>query len=88
MILLSLFLKIKKNDFIFLIFLIAFVLILELINTIFERLIDILKPRIHEYSKEVKNIASAVVLLGAIISAVIGLIILSPYLLNFIFQYV
>lgn len=74
-------LRIEKTDFIIVILLIGLVLILELINTIFEKLIDILKPRIHEYSKEIKNISSAVVLLAAFISVVIGIIIFYPYII-------
>lgn len=77
-------LRVERIDFIIIILLIGLVLILELVNTIFERLIDILKPRIHEYSKEIKNISSAVVLLGAFVSVVIGIIIFYPYFINII----
>ena len=78
-------LRVEKTDFVIVILLIGLVLILELVNTIFERLIDILKPRIHEYSKEIKNISSAIVLLAAFISVVAGIIIFSPYIINIIF---
>ena len=75
-------LRIERIDFVIIILLIGLVLILELVNTIFERLIDILKPRIHEYSKEIKNISSAIVLLGAFASVIIGIIIFYPYFIN------
>ncbi|NCF75480.1 MAG: diacylglycerol kinase [Xanthomonadaceae bacterium] len=82
---LALILHIKRIDFIIIILLIGLVLILELVNTIFEKLIDILKPRIHEYSKEIKNISSAVVLLAAFVSVIIGIIIFCPYFEKIIF---
>ncbi len=77
---LAFWLRIKKQDFIILLILIAAVLILELVNTVFERLVDLLKPRIHEYSKEIKNFSSAIVLISAITSVIIGALIFYPYL--------
>lgn len=81
---LAIILKIGRIDFIILFLVIGSVLTLELVNTIFERLIDILKPRIHEYSKVIKNISSGVVLLAAISSVIIGLIIFYPYVIKII----
>ncbi len=78
-------LRIKKTDFIIIFLLIGMVLVLELINSSFERLIDILKPRIHEYSKEIKNISSAVVLVSAILSIIVGVAIFYPYILKYLF---
>ncbi|MEA2088838.1 MAG: diacylglycerol kinase family protein [Patescibacteria group bacterium] len=80
--LMAVILRVERTDFIILILLIGLVLVLELVNTIFERLIDILKPRIHEYSKEIKNISSSIVLLAAFISVIIGIIIFYPYLIK------
>lgn len=64
-----------------LILVIMIVLILELINTIFERLSDILQPRIHFYIEKVKDIMAAAVLVGSISAVVVGLIIFLPYLI-------
>ena len=79
----AIFLQMSRFDFLFLLILICSVLVLELVNTVFERLIDILKPRIHEYSKEIKNISSAIVLLAAIFSVLSGVIIFYPYICEF-----
>ncbi|MCK4744638.1 diacylglycerol kinase family protein [Candidatus Parcubacteria bacterium] len=79
----AIFLQMSREDFLFLLILICSVLILELVNTVFERLIDILKPRIHEYSKEIKNISSSIVLLAAIFSVLSGIIIFYPYICEF-----
>ncbi|MBI4653089.1 diacylglycerol kinase [Candidatus Kuenenbacteria bacterium] len=66
-----------------LILIITAVLILELINTIFERLSDILKPRIHDYVKDIKDIMAATVLVASICALIIGILILGPYISNF-----
>jgi diacylglycerol kinase len=59
---------------------ICLVFILEMINTIVERLLDVLKPRLHEYVKDIKDIMSAMVLISALSSVAVGLIIFLPYL--------
>lgn len=63
-----------------LIFVIVAVLALELLNTIVEKFLDLLKPRLHEYSKMIKDMMAAVVFLSAIGSAVVGIIIFYPYI--------
>lgn len=63
---------------IILIILISNVLIAELINSIFERIIDILKPRLHPYAKKIKDMTAAVVLIAAFVSFLCGVIILLP----------
>ena len=78
--LLAVVLRVQKIEFIILILVISSVLTLELVNTMFERLIDILKPRVHDYSKVIKNISSGIVFLVAITSVVVGIIIFYPYI--------
>lgn len=56
------------------------VLVLELMNSIFERLVDILKPRIHHYVEDIKDIMAGTVLIAAIGTALIGVLIFWPYL--------
>jgi len=58
------------------------VLIMELVNTIFERVVDILKPRIHPYARIIKDLMAAAVLITAFVSIVIGIIIFYPYILE------
>ncbi|MBU2228845.1 diacylglycerol kinase [Patescibacteria group bacterium] len=55
------------------------VLILELINTAFEKIVDVLKPRVHFYVEIVKDIMAAVVLLASIGALMIGIYIFSPH---------
>ena len=56
------------------------VLVLELINTIFERMTDILRPRIHYYVEVIKDIMAATVLVSSIGAVIIGILIFAPYL--------
>lgn len=65
-----------------LIFVIVFVLVLESLNTIFERLSDILKPRLHDYIKIIKDLMATAVLISSIGAAIIGLLIFFPYIFN------
>jgi len=61
------------------------VLVIELINTIFERIVDILKPRVHPYAQLVKDIMAAAVLLSSAGAVVIGVIIFWPYIKELFF---
>jgi len=63
---------------------IALVLVLELMNSIFERMVDLLKPRIHHYVEEIKDVMAGSVLVAAIASVVIGVLIFWPHLGKFI----
>lgn len=57
------------------------VLVMEMLNTIVERIIDILKPGIHPYARLIKDLMAASVLLISILALIIGLIIFIPYIL-------
>lgn len=64
-------------------FLVIFsVLVIELINTIMERVVDILKPRVHPYAQLIKDIMAAAVLLASVGAVIIGFIIFYPYFSN------
>lgn len=56
------------------------ILVLELVNSIFERLADALKPRIHHYVAEMKDIMAGAVLLGAVGATVVGVLLFWPHL--------
>jgi len=74
--------KIKSWEKITLFLVVTMVLVLELINTVIERFIDILKPRIHNYVRDIKDIMAAIVLISSIGAVVIGFLIFWPYLFN------
>ena len=62
------------------------VLVMELINSMFERVVDILKPRVHPYAQLVKDIMAAAVLLSSVGAVVVGVIIFYPYIRDLFLQ--
>lgn len=74
--------KVKNWEAVILMLIIMWVLITELTNTVVERVVDILKPRIHPYARLVKDIMAAVVLISSIMAIVVGIIIFYPYFRN------
>lgn len=62
--------------------LIGAVLTLEIINSIFERIIDSFKPRIHPIVRDIKDIMAGAVLIVSATSAYIGFRIFWPFLIN------
>jgi diacylglycerol kinase len=79
---LALVFHVKVWEAIALLLVIMMVLVLELINSVFERVIDVLKPRMHPYVETVKDIMAAVVLLSSVGAIVVGVLILGPYLVD------
>ena len=63
---------------------IVLVLVLELLNSIFERMVDLLKPRLHHYVEDVKDIMAGTVFTAAVGSAVIAVLIIWPKLAAFL----
>ena len=56
------------------------VLVLELINTFCEKLIDIVHPRVHEYVAILKDLLAAAVLVATLGAVIVGILIFWPYL--------
>ena len=81
---LALFFHIRAFEWIILLLLVGSVLILELINSILERIVDAFKPRIHPVVKDIKDMMAGVVLLGSVISFFIGMTIFLPYVLKLV----
>ncbi len=57
----------------------AAVLVLELLNSMVERLADLVKPRMHGYVHDIKDLMAAAVLLAALFALMIGSLIIWPY---------
>jgi diacylglycerol kinase len=64
---------------------IAMVLVLELMNSIVERVVDLLKPRVHIHVKEVKDVMAGTVLVAAGAAVLVGVLIIWPHLSNWLF---
>lgn len=58
------------------------VIILELINTAIEKLVDMYSTKISDQARQIKDISAAVVLLSAISSIIIGVFLFLPKLLK------
>ena len=76
---------IKSWEAIILFLMIMWVLVVELANTVVERVIDILKPRVHPYVRLIKDMMAAVVLISAVFASIIGIIIFYPYFKSLFF---
>lgn len=57
---------------------ITLLLVLEMMNTAFERMIDIVQPRFHEYARKIKDISAGAVLLAALSCFFIIVLVLFP----------
>jgi len=68
------------NERIILMVVIMSVLVLELLNTTVERLVDLMKPRLIDIAGEIKDLMAAAVLLASCFASVIGFVIFWPYL--------
>lgn len=77
---LALWLPVAHFELVAIIMIVFLVLILETINTIFERIIDILQPRLHPYAKIIKDMMAGAVLMSAVAALVVGMVIFIPYL--------
>lgn len=81
---LSLFLSLSYVEWAVLVLTIVTVMGFELLNTAFERLSDLQKPRLDNVVKLAKDISAAAVLIVSLGAAIIGLLILLPHLLTFL----
>ncbi len=67
-------------EFALLIFAIGLVLLMEIVNTVSEKLIDIAKPRIHFYAGMVKDMMAAAVLIAVLVAIIIGMMLFIPHI--------
>jgi diacylglycerol kinase len=74
-------LKVKPIEAAMIIFLISTILTLELVNTVVERFVDLLEPRVHTYVGLIKDLLAAGILITAVAASIIGILILGPYVL-------
>ena len=72
---------INKIEWLILIQCIGFVLSLEVMNSAIERNVDLVTKEYHPIAKNAKDIAAGAVLIGTVVSVIIGLIIFIPKLL-------
>ena len=68
-----------QTENIILILAVALVLATELTNTAVERVMDILKPRVHPYAKVIKDVMAGAVFVVSVGALLIGIAIFFPY---------
>ena len=76
------FFQVSRWEWIVLVLIVMIVIIMELANSVVERIVDALKPRIHIYVKEIKDIMAASVLVASIVAFIVGCMIFWPHLIN------
>ncbi len=76
--------SVKTYEWILLLLLMGSVLTLELVNSVFERIVDSFKPRIHPIVKDVKDIMASAVLIVSVIAAGVGIIIFYPHVADLV----
>jgi diacylglycerol kinase (ATP) len=74
--------QIRPSEWTIILICIAGVLSAEIFNTAIEKMVDHLSPEQNKYAGEIKDLAAGAVLLFSIITAIIGIIIFYPYLMN------
>lgn len=76
------FFRVSRAEWMMLILAVSAVILMEIINSVVERVADALKPQIDHYAKEIKDIAAAAVMVASLAAVVIGVIIFYPYLFH------
>jgi undecaprenol kinase len=81
-ILLSIVLRIPRNDLLLIVFVCFLVIVMELINTSFEKLIDFLHPKKHDEIRKIKDMMAGAVLLIVFLAIIVGILVLYRPLLS------
>lgn len=81
-IVLTFYFPLTRPEILLVLSLIFAVLVMETLNTALENLADLLKPRLHHYVKNIKDIMAAAVLLTSLGAAVVGILIFLPHILD------
>lgn len=74
-------LGITPFEFIAVVLMIGAVLVLEMLNSVLERVIDTIKPRMHPAVRDIKDVMAGSVLIASVIAVVVGVLIFWPYVL-------
>jgi undecaprenol kinase/diacylglycerol kinase (ATP) len=77
----SFWLQISYFEWLIVIFLIGFILSLEMLNTVFERTLDFLEPYISDKIKMIKDLIAGTVFIACLTTIILGIIIFLPKIL-------
>lgn len=79
---LSILLRISTVQWLFVLTAIASVLALEIVNTVFEKVVDLFQPRVHHYAGVIKDLMAAAVLIASFSALLVGSIIFIPLIIS------
>jgi diacylglycerol kinase len=77
---LGLVLGLSALEWLCLAFVVGLVLVLELLNSSFERMVDLAKPRLDDAVRDLKDILAGAVLVAALTAVLVGVVIFLPKL--------
>ncbi len=86
-ILVSIFFRISPVEFAMIFVAITGVFVAEMFNTVIEICVDLATPTYHPLAKIAKDVAAGAVLLNAILSVIIGLLVLGPHVWAFLARF-
>ncbi|MBI5404637.1 MAG: diacylglycerol kinase family protein [Candidatus Kerfeldbacteria bacterium] len=75
-------LGISETQWLFILTAIASVLALEIVNTIFEKFVDMFQPRVHHYAEVIKDLMAGAVLIASGSALAVGIIIYLPLIIT------
>lgn len=81
-VILGFFLKFSLEKFAILALTISFVIVLELINTVIEKLVDAISPNFSPEAKIIKDLSAGIVLISALSAVAVGLLLYLPSILQ------
>jgi diacylglycerol kinase len=71
--------KLSRAETALLVVVAAMTLVLELLNGAVERLVDLFKPRMHEYAEQIKDMMAGAVLVSSIGALLAGVLVFWPH---------
>lgn len=74
----AIFFSLSLTEWLFILLAIGGMLVLEMLNSAIERVVDLVTNQFHPLAKQAKDIAAGAVLIYAILSVIIGIIIFIP----------
>lgn len=81
---LGLWVRLSAGEWATLVLTIVLVLVLELVNTAFEHLADLSRPRLDPLVRVAKDVSAAAVLVASLGAIVVGVLLLAPRMLDLI----
>ena len=81
--------QITRIEWLFILFAVFLVIILEVVNTAIENTVDLVTDyHFHLLAKSAKDMAAGAVLLASILAAIIGIIIFTPHIWHWLNQWI